>query len=324
MAIMPRRVVGDPAVESWVGSAEERESMRAHAERERLVRERVAVALQRADFEAAEAAGYDRTAVDRLARFNAETVPDLDDLAQRLNTEGHAPSQGLQWDAGNVAACIELLWPYAALHEWPEHHGTYPGYLGGLRDGLTLTMPFDVIGPRRHQLSCTRCDALWPTGWPDADHRDPYQRHCPDCRMPGAATGVVDEQREHSIIDMHWLMFRFAPSPVGPCPECGGTRDLVARGYMEIKERVLYWSCGQADELGTRGQPDSHYMRSLERAEWESTAAHYAYWLAVDMLRLAEQTGEVTELPVGAEYEALDGSGTRWIYHSSGWQQLTG
>jgi hypothetical protein len=39
------------------------------------------------------------------------------------------------------------------------------------------------------------------------------------------------------------------------------------------------------------------------------------------MLRLAEQAGEVTELPIGAEYEALDGSGERWAYLASGWER---
>lgn len=140
--------------------------------------------------------------------------------------------------------------------------------------------------------------------------------------MPGGETGLVEEGREHSIIDMHWLMFRFAPLPVRPCPVCGGPRELVAHGYLGIKERVLYWSCGQADEMGTRGRPDSHYMRSHSRAVWESTAAHYAYWLAVDMLRLAGYTGEVTELPIGAEYEALDGSGERWTYLGAGWERV--
>ncbi|TDD91457.1 hypothetical protein E1293_02205 [Actinomadura darangshiensis] len=311
---------GNPDVGPWPGSAEEREALRARAEADRLARERVATALRIADFGAAEAAGYESAAVRRLALLNAETGGDLRDLAHRLNIEGHAGQDGSAWDAIRVADCIALLWPYDSHDRWPSEFGTYPGYLGGLRDGLTITMPFQAIGPRRHQFRCTRCDALWPTGWPDADHRDPYQRHCPDCRMPGGATGVEEEGREHSIIDLHWLMFRFAPSPAGPCPVCGGARELVARGYFGIQERVLYWSCGQADELGTRGQPDSHYMRSLTRAEWESAGAHHAYWLAVDMLRMAGHTGEVTELPVGAEYEALDGSGERWTYRESGWE----
>ncbi|MFI0470853.1 hypothetical protein ACH347_42910 [Saccharopolyspora sp. 5N102] len=313
---MPRRVPGDLAVEPWEGSAEQLELARVSADHERLLRERVDAALRLADVEAAAAAGYQPSAVRRIAQLNAETIGDVGYLARQLTGEGHSG-----WTALDVTACIRLLWPPERADQWPHGYGTYPGYLGGLRDQLSITMPIVVLGPRRHQHQCTRCGALWPTGWPDADHRDPSQVRCPDCGQPGSSVGGVDEQREHSIIDLHWLMFRFAPKPVGPCPECGTTRQLIAQGYFDVKERVLYWSCGNADELGTRGQPDSHYLRSRVRAEWESTAAHYAYWLAVDILRLAEQAGEVTELPVGAEYEALDGSGEQWTYLGSGWER---
>ncbi|MQA97105.1 MAG: hypothetical protein GEV11_21585 [Streptosporangiales bacterium] len=90
---------------------------------------------------------------------------------------------------------------------------------------------------------------------------------------------------------------------------------------MDIAERVLYWSCMAVDELAERGKPDGRLARSLVKAGWESTAAHYAYWLAVDLLRVAEQAGEVTEPPGGATYEALDGSGERWVLRSTGWER---
>jgi DNA-directed RNA polymerase subunit RPC12/RpoP len=318
---MPRRMLGDPTVEPWPGSSEEREELRVRAERDRKMRERVSAALRLADFPAAEACGYEPAAVRRLAQINAETGGDVEDIANRLNLEGHVPAAGQEWEGFAVAACISTLWPHTDHDRWPDEYGMYPGYLGGLRDRLMLTSPFEAIGPRRHQYSCSRCGALWPTGWPDADPPDLSELHCPDCRVPGGSVGGVEDEREHSIIDMHWLMFRYAPYPVGPCPVCGSARELVARGYFGIKERVLYWSCGAADEIGTRGRTDSHYMKSLARAAWASTAALYAYWLAVDMLRLAEQAGEVTELPIGAEYEALDGSGERWVYLASGWER---
>ncbi len=53
----------------------------------------------------------------------------------------------------------------------------------------------------------------------------------------------------------------------------------------------------------------------------EIDGAHYAYWLAVDMLRLAYYSGEVTDLPFGATYVARDGSNERWVYRPGGWER---
>jgi hypothetical protein len=306
---MPRRIHGDPAVPPWPGSEDERASLRAREAAERQWRERVEAALRTADFAAAEAAGYDPAAVRELARRNAESMGDLGGLARRLNE-----AAGGAWVSSSVAHCIQLLWPRERMDVWPRQHGVFPGYLGPMREDIHFTMPAPrIIGPRRQQYTCTRCHAQWPTGWPNADG-------CPDCQSPGYSVGHTAE--EHSIIDLHWLTFRYAPHPADPCPVCGATRELAARGYSDIPERVLSWSCPQADEIHTRGQPDSHFARSLTPAVWESTAAHYAYWLAVDTLRRAVQAGEVTELPDRAEYTALDGSGERWIYRADGgWER---
>ncbi len=161
-----------------------------------------------------------------------------------------------------------------------------------------------------------RCGARWPAGWPDSgDGLRGLQ--CPDCLTAGGSTGTRDT--EHSIIDLHWMMDRFAPRPVGPCYTCGAARELIPRGSSG-PDRVLYWTCTLGDAL----RRDEHFMTSLERAEWESTAAHYAYWLAVDMLRLAYYSGEVTDLPFGATYVARDGSDERWVYRPGGWERRDG
>ncbi|MGP3969255.1 hypothetical protein [Streptomyces sp. 6N223] len=325
---MPRRVHGNPAVPPWPGSEEERAAIRAREAEERRRRERVAAALRAADLAAAEAAGYAPAAVRALARRNAESLDDLGDLARRLNEAGAHPGPGRLWDAMSVADCIRLIWPHERLASWPREQGTFPGYLGPMRENLHISLPApDIIGPRRHQYRCTRCDAQWPTGWPGTGSDVPAAEvRCPDCQHPGYGVGGATE--EHSVIDLHWLAFRYAPLPADPCPVCGSAREMAARGYAGIPERVLSWSCPQADELAGRGRPDSHFARSLTRAVWESTAAHYAYWLAVDALRRAAAAGEVTELPDGAEYTALDGSGERWIYRASagggGWERQPG
>ncbi|MEV6555836.1 hypothetical protein AB0M22_08980 [Nocardia sp. NPDC051756] len=137
---------------------------------------------------------------------------------------------------------------------------------------------------------------------------------CPDCLAPGGGSGTRDT--EHSIIDLHWMMNRFAPRSVGLCPMCGAARELVPRGSGN-PDRALYWTCAGGDAF----RRDEHFMASLQRAEWESTAAHYAYWLAVDMLRMAFYSGEVTTLPIGAVYVARDGSGEGWIFGPDGWER---
>ncbi|MDT0344386.1 hypothetical protein [Streptomyces litchfieldiae] len=313
---MPRRIPGDPAVPPWSGNEDERAALRAREAELRRWRERVDAALRVADFAAAEAAGHHPAAVRELARRNAESQGDLDDLARQLNESG---LPGRAWDGASVAYCLQLLWPRERYRDWPRHQGRYPGYLGPLRDSLHFTMPSErIIGPRRHQYRCIRCDAQWPEGWPGTG--SPAETRCPDCQSPNY--GVGGSAEEHSIIDLHWLTFRYAPRPAEPCPVCGAAREMTARGYSDIPERVLCWSCPQADEIHNRGNPDSHFARSLTPAVWESTAAHYAYWLAVDALRRAAAAGEVTELPDGARYTALDGSGERWIRHArTGWER---
>src|SRR5262245_56725859 len=109
MSVMPRRKLGDPAVEPWPGSRDEREAARAEAERERRARERVAFALRLADFGAAEAAGHAPETVRRLAQINAETGDDVGYIADRLNSEGHLTAAGEDWEGFGVAACVALL-----------------------------------------------------------------------------------------------------------------------------------------------------------------------------------------------------------------------
>ncbi|MFE3460956.1 hypothetical protein ACFXKD_25725 [Nocardiopsis aegyptia] len=127
--------------------------------------------------------------------------------------------------------------------------------------------------------------------------------------------------REHSTIDLHWLMSRFAPLDPGPCPVCGTRREFAdaGRGPGAVY-RPLDWGCPADDAWSSRFDPDGHYWASLEPVRWESEAAHHAYWLAADLLRVAGEAGEVIALPVGAEYESLDGAGEYWVYDEGGWR----
>ncbi|QXN95573.1 hypothetical protein KV110_15525 [Nocardia iowensis] len=308
---------GDRSVEQWPGSADERAALQARAESERALQHRIRIALQWADIAAAVRAGYGEAGVWELARRNASSLQDIDDLADHLNAAGLPARPGAVWDRRAVGEVIGLLWSQERAGAWPRAElGTYPGYLGPLRDKPGFITQFSVTAPQRGQFRCLRCGARWPAGWPDTGDGFREMR-CPDCLTPGGGTGT--RETEHSIIDLHWLMDRFAPRPVSPCSMCGAARELTPRGYSG-PDRVLYWTCAHGDAL----RRDEHFMMSLERAEWESTAAHYAYWLAVDMLRLAYYSGEVTELPVGAIYEARDGSGEQWVFGPDGWERRDG
>ncbi|MFE7744681.1 hypothetical protein [Nocardia sp. NPDC057455] len=317
LAVMPRRVYGDRSVDQWPGSADQQEALRIRAESERHLQHRIRIALQWADIPAAIRAGYGEAGVLELARRNASFAGDLDDLADHLNAAGLPARPGTVWDRRAVSEAIRLVWPQELAGVWPHRDlGTYPGYLGPLRDKPGFITQFSVTAPYRGQFRCMRCGARWPVGWPDTGD-GLRESQCPDCLTPGGSTGTRDT--EHSTIDLHWIMDRFAPRPVGPCSVCGAARELIPRGYSG-PERVLYWTCPHGDAL----RRDEHFMTSLERAEWESTAAHYAYWLAVDMLRLAYYSGEVTDLPFGATYVARDGSDERWVYRPGGWERSDG
>ena len=181
-------------------------------------------------------------------------------------------------------------------------------------------------GPRRHQYRCPRCGALWPSGWPGArtpgNGRRPPEPRCPDCGYPGAsADRDAPRVREHSTIDLHWLMSRFAPLDPGPCPVCGTPREFAGAGPAGgAVSRPLDWACPSDDAWSSRFDPGGHYWAALDPVRWESEAAHHAYWLAADLLRVAAGTGEVTELPIGAEYVSLDGGGEYWVYDEGGWR----
>lgn len=314
LAVMPQRVHGDPSIEQWPGSTDERAAMQTRADSDRRLQHRIRIALQWADIPAAARAGYSEAGVWELAQHNARFVGGIGDLADHLNATGLPAHPGAVWDEDSVAEVIRLLWPQERSGAWPDQElGTYPGYLGSFRDRPHPLTEFSVTAPPRGQFRCRRCGSRWPAGWPDTG--DGYlNTRCPDCLAPGGGSGTHDT--EHSIIDLHWIMDRFAPRPVDPCPTCGAARQLTPRGSSR-PERVLYWTCERGDAL----HRDEHFTTSLEPAEWESTAAHYAYWLAVDMLRLAYCSGEITTLPVGATFVAPDGSGEQWVYRPDGWER---
>ena len=127
---------------------------------------------------------------------------------------------------------------------------------------------------------------------------------------------------------------RHAPSPTRRLAGVGARRKLANSGMAAWAiVRQLDWACPDADagarvnpspfdRAGGQAEAAEHYRTAIEPAVWESEAAHYAYWMAVDLLRIAAEGGEETELPDGAVYEPLDGSGQRWIYRSSGWEPL--
>jgi DNA-directed RNA polymerase subunit RPC12/RpoP len=318
---MVRRVSGDPAVGPYAGSPEEAENERRRVERERRWRRFVDAALEFADLGALGAEGDPD--VLAFARVCARTMASPEVTARMLDDEGVPRADGRAWTAADVVHGITGLWPPHRRADWPGELGTYPGYLGGLRDDLSPGTVPGRLGSRRFQYRCTRCGALWPTGWPGTrDPRDPDRLRCPDCGNPGYSVGRDAPQiREHGVIDLHWLLFRFAPLDPGPCPLCGTRRELVNAGIADwFVCRPLDWSCPAADARAAATEHAGHYWDALEPARWESEAAHYAYWAAVDLLRVAAETGEMTELPVGAHYESLDGAGEHWVYDEEGWR----
>jgi hypothetical protein len=75
---------------------------------------------------------------------------------------------------------------------------------------------------------------------------------------------------------------------------------------------MLAWTCGSpgARLRRTTGGP----LRPRRDARyWESEAAHYTYWLAIDLFRVAASNREETQPPDGAVYDATDGSGSGWV-----------
>ncbi|MFB8001140.1 hypothetical protein [Nocardia sp. NPDC056000] len=314
LGTMPRRVLGDPSVPPWPGSADEQAAQRVRAEQAAVVRERRDRALAIADFGAAEAAGFDPGSVRRLAEVNGEFNRDLTDFAKLLNDESMPPGSAREWTRQLVAECIGALWPSDGEREWPRSQlGQYPGYLGPLRENPGFLHAFDVQGPHRGQFGCQRCGAEWPPGWPGTG-AGMIGITCPDCLVPGGR--MIAAATEHSIIDLHWLIMKYAPRPVSPCPTCGAERVGPRALQNPSISRTLYWVCPNGDTY----RKDAHFMAALEYATFDSPAAHFTYWLAVDALRA--RTDEVTDLPIGAVYTALDGSGERWQFGESGWTRM--
>ena len=327
---MVERRRGNPRCAPYPGSVDqrrrEREERRRHLAAQRRARRYRERALRAADFRAAEAV-FPAEEVRRLAEANLATMDDVHWLAERLNREGDG---SWRWDGWSVAHCIALLWPAERSDRWPRRYGTYPGYLGGFRDrwgplpGAAQPVPprrgFPVAGPLGAEHSCPRCGARWPDGWPgtEASEASGGRCPCPDCGFP--FTGVRVPAREHSVIDLHWLRFRFAPEPPGPCPVCGEAR-VLDNPFRGGPYRTLVWSCPSPEARASLGVPEGHGERSLAPARFASEAAHYAYWLAVDMLRVLAANGEVTEVPPGARYEARDGSGACWRYDGQRWER---
>ncbi|GAA4939256.1 hypothetical protein GCM10023224_20880 [Streptomonospora halophila] len=330
---MVRRIRGDPDVPPYAGSPEQREAKRKRDERQEAHRRFVAKALEVADFTGFSEAGDVPPHIRRLAEMSAATMADPQTIAECLNEDG-------PWDPFEVVSCIESLWPHSGYADWPRELGTYPGYLGGLRDRLGGGPPRASasvrLAPRRLQTRCTRCGAQWPSGWPGTEREPAYPDEpatgCPDCGCPWLRS--AERVREHSVVDLHWMLDRFAPADPGPCPVCGAERVLANAGYASWAViRQLDWACPDADPLawpdpfdrtGRKAAAAEHYRAAVEPAVWESEAAHHAYWLAVDMLRLAAAAGEETEPPPGAVYEAIDGSGGRWVRDEAGWRPTDG
>lgn len=309
---MVRRVHGRADVAPYHGSREHRRAEQARAERERRLRRFVEAALEFADFDAYGAAD---ASARGFAELCAETMASPESTARLLNEAGVARGDGRPWTGGDVVSGISALWPHSRYGDWPRELGTYPGYLGGLRDDLMAVGVPGRLGPRRTQLRCTRCAALWPNGWPGTEEG------CPDCGNPGYEAGVdIPQVREHSVIDLHWMLYRYAPADPGPCPACGTRRELVNAGVSpSVIVRPLDWACPGPEAGADKFEREGHYRASLTQAWWGSEAAHHAYWMAVDLLRVAAETGEVTELPPGAVYEALDGSGRSWVHDGASW-----
>ncbi|MUL43264.1 hypothetical protein FZ103_19185 [Streptomonospora sp. PA3] len=336
---MVRRIRGSADVGPYDGSPDQQEAKRKWAEREEAHRRFVAKALEIAEFASLGVDRHSPSPIRRLAELSAETMADPQTIAELLNDEGSFREE--PWNTITVMSCIEQLWPHSGYFAWPKEFGTYPGYLGGLRDrmgGGEVASNALRIGPGRSQQRCIRCESRWPPGWPGTERESTYPGEpatgCPDCGCPWTSSGLVRgaDAREHSIIDLHWMLYRFAPRKPGPCPVCGAERVLANSGRPDwIIIRQLDWACSAADPwaspdplvpAGRRAAEMEHYRAALEPAEWESEAAHYAYWMAVDVLRVAAANGEEAELPLGAVYEALDGSGQRWVYGSGGWRPV--
>ncbi|MBB4934863.1 hypothetical protein F4561_005757 [Lipingzhangella halophila] len=75
-------------------------------------------------------------------------MADPETIAELLNEEGTYQADGQPWSSWAVTARISALWPHHRYQEWPREYGTYPGYLGGLRDRLEFRLPRGRIGPR--------------------------------------------------------------------------------------------------------------------------------------------------------------------------------
>jgi len=331
---MVRRVRGDASVARWEGSADQRAARAAIRDRhEQSLRVRAA-RLAAADFTGP---GTDTPAVRRLAELNAESMSDLGEIAERLNREG-LTDEGTAWTGQAVAARVAQLWPYSAASGWDPSNGTYPGYLGGLRDSPvfeTLGGRDDRVGRTVNQITCVRCRAEWPAGWPGTQGLNEVGQPaviCPDCGGPHISYGAA--ARAHSVIDLHWMLYRHAPLDPGPCPVCAAPRQLFACGHPDTARRILTWHCPSRESslldrpplLPHEDDPwTAHHAAASAPVEWVHPADADAYWLARDLLRVVVAAGEVSDLPEGAIYDSLDGADERWIYRGAGagWEPST-
>lgn len=307
---MTRRVAGDPSVPPWEGSEDQRRiaaARQTHHEWEQRAR---AARVAAADFSAP---GAGTPGVRRLAGLNVDYPgTGLPQLAEQLNADGFRTPAGDAWTYMEVSEFIRLLWPAAGYAGWDdEAHGVYPGYVGPLRDTPQFRVvggDDDRIGRSTSQGYCQRCGAQWPSGWPGTRTDDSESGYaCPDCGGPGV--GFRISARAHSVIDLQWMLHAHAPIPPGPCPDCGAARALFACGAPGTTIRILTWHCTEPAEPSP-----AHHAAASEPVRWQSPADADAYWLALDLLRVAEAEGEVTELPVDAVYESLDGDGAVWVY----------